>query len=261
MALDFDTTDRVSIAADASINTLSAFTWITWIYTDSTGTGSQVYALKGLLAGGNPRISLERKFGDVDDFEVVVRFTSTNAQAVTTGVNKPINTWFFVAFTFGSAQAANRCRVYTAPIGSIATEASYSSQTGGINDQQDDSANPLILGNADAFGDVMLGRMGFFHVISSELTLNQIIAQQYRPHVRSDSQVFMHLGFNGTGTQPDLTGKGNNGTVTGAVVADHVPLGPPFGFDIPWAPVAVAAAAGSFPPRRSFMNRSPHLRM
>ena len=107
----------------------------------------------------------------------------------------------------------------------------------------------------------MLGRMGFFHVISSELTLNQIIAQQYRPHVRSDSQVFMHLGFNGTGTQPDLTGKGNNGTVTGAVVADHVPLGPPFGFDIPWAPVAVAAAAGSFPPRRSFMNRSPHLRM
>jgi hypothetical protein len=44
---------------------------------------------------------------------------------------------------------------------------------------------------------------------------------------------FWHLGANGVGTQPDWSGNANAGTVTGATVSDHVPLGPWFGYDLP----------------------------
>lgn len=40
-------------------------------------------------------------------------------------------------------------------------------------------------------------------------------------------------------TQPDLSGNGNFGTVTGAVNGDHVLLGPPFGYDLrPFSSIA-----------------------
>ena len=241
MALDFTAaSDRVSIAADASINNLSAFTCLIWFYTDSSASDAQVYFRKG----ENPsRVTLERLSGDADDFEGQVRHATTHATTRTTGVNKPINTHFFTAMTFGDAQATNRIRIYTATLGNIVVEASYSTQTDGVGSQNDDSSYPLILGNQSNFNERLLGRMAFYHLVSSELTLSEIIEQQYHPHVRSDSQVFMHLGFNGTGTQPDWSGNGNSGTVTGTVVADHVPLGPPFGFDTA-LPYVVAAVGG-----------------
>ena len=51
------------------------------------------------------------------------------------------------------------------------------------------------------------------------------------------------------GTQPDWSGNGNSGAVTGATVADHVPLGPPFGFDPEWQGITTVAAGGVTMPR------------
>ena len=45
--------------------------------------------------------------------------------------------------------------------------------------------------------------------------------------------MFTHYGFNKVAAQPDWSGAGNNGTVGGSpTVVDHVPLGPPFGWDV-----------------------------
>jgi len=48
----------------------------------------------------------------------------------------------------------------------------------------------------------------------------------------------------GTGSpEPDYSGNSLNGTVTGAVVAAHAPIAPPFGFDLGWMGAFAAAAA------------------
>jgi len=65
------------------------------------------------------------------------------------------------------------------------------------------------------------------------LSLGEIRSLQFHPRVLSGCVLYSHYGFNGTGTQPDWSGKGNSGTVTGATVSNHVPLGSPFGFDDP----------------------------
>lgn len=53
--------------------------------------------------------------------------------------------------------------------------------------------------------------------------------------------------FYGTGSpEPDLSGRGNNGTVTGAVVADHAPVAPAFTFGGGWPGAFTAAAAAGW---------------
>ena len=63
------------------------------------------------------------------------------------------------------------------------------------------------------------------------LSLAEITQHWMRSQNHANSKVLMHVGYNGTGTQADWSGHGNSGTVTGATVSAHVPLGPQFGFD------------------------------
>lgn len=53
---------------------------------------------------------------------------------------------------------------------------------------------------------------------------------------------FWHL-F-GASPEPDFSGNGRNGTVSGATITDHAPIPPPFGFDMGWQGTFTAAAAG-----------------
>ena len=93
-------------------------------------------------------------------------------------------------------------------------------------------------------------------VHNTDLALAEIQRQQFRPHPLASTLVFCMLGYAGTGTQPDWSGNGNNGTVTGATVADHVPLGA-FGFQ-GW-PGAFTAAAVVATPYQPWMQRGPIL--
>ena len=115
--------------------------------------------------------------------------------------------------------------------GSILTDAGQSFQVGHTNDNTDAAAG-------------FAGDIAFVHVVEAALTNGQIIEQWMRPHVVANSRIFSHYGWNGTGTQPDWSGHGNNGTLTGSpTVVDHAPIAPGFGFDVT-VPYAITAAAG-----------------
>ena len=60
------------------------------------------------------------------------------------------------------------------------------------------------------------------------MPLAQMQALQFNLHPTTNTLLLSHYGYNGTGTQPDWSGNGHNGTVTGATVADHVPMPPAF---------------------------------
>lgn len=230
MALDIGSAGGIYVG-DAGLDNLTAFTWLTWIYTDDSGTGPQAYAMKD-DASGVGRKSLERIFGDVDDFALTVTRATTSAECRTTGVNKPINTWFFVAGVWLDADGGPR--IYTGDLNTLATEASYSLRTNGSGTVGADSGDGLMIGarrSSAVIQESMFGKMGSFQVFDTNLSLNQIRAQQFNPHNTANCQLNMRMGLSGTTTQVDHSGNGYNGTVTNCTVADAVPLGPIYGLD------------------------------
>jgi hypothetical protein len=107
------------------------------------------------------------------------------------------------------------------------------------------------MGNSAANNAAPIARIAYEGFIDgTALALADLVARWERLTNHANSKIFIHLGFAGTGTQPDLSGHGNSGTVTGATVGAHVPLGPMFGLDaaLPYrvaAPHSLAAALGT----------------
>lgn len=84
----------------------------------------------------------------------------------------------------------------------------------------------LYLGNRTGVFKTAELNLSLYQMINSRLSLAELRAIQYTMFPsRSDQNIFIHLGWNGTGTQVDWSGNRNNGTVTGATVANHAPLG------------------------------------
>ena len=91
------------------------------------------------------------------------------------------------------------------------------------------------------------GSIALFGLLNRVASQQEIVSLQFNPRVVSGTKVFMPLGWNGTGTQPDLSGNGNSGTVTGATVAAHVPLRPLFGVHTVVRVAAAVAATKAMP--------------
>jgi hypothetical protein len=83
-----------------------------------------------------------------------------------------------------------------------------------------------MIGGRPSLTVSMIGRIGMVHVVNTRLTLGQMKAQQFAPHVIPGSVLYTRLGWNGTGTQADWSGGQNNCTVTGATVGNDVPIMP-----------------------------------
>ena len=154
-----------------------------------------------------------------------------------------IGKWLFVA---GVIELGSMPRLLIGDLTTIPTEPSaYTTQNNGAGPIISDAAQNLFVGAGRDFGASFRfgGDVATIHIVGANLTNAQIIKQWMRPQIIASTVLFTHYGFNGTGTQPDWSGNNNSGAVTGATVADHVPLGPPFGFDseVP-TQVAVAAA-------------------
>lgn len=221
MSLTFGgaTSDRVDHGTGT---TFTDCTYIGWFYATSDA-GGQNHMGKSTAAG---RHSLERKFGDVDDYNLIVDRATTDASAATTGVDRPLNAWKFIGAAYGAGGAGPR--IYHGNLTTVAVEASYSAQTDGSGAVSNGSGLAFIGGNNNPFTAAFIGRIGLVMVWDRALTLGEIKAQQFNPHKTSGCILFTQYGFNGTSTQADWSGGANNGTVTGATQSSHVPLGLPF---------------------------------
>ena len=156
-----------------------------------------------------------------------------------------LNVWNFVA---GCEDTGVAGHVYTGSLTVSAVERAYGVSVLGTGTQFDDSSNSLVVGNKHAatFNQAFNGRIAFAGIWNRALSLGEIKDQQFYPHKTSGCVLFLHLGFTGTGTQPDWSGNANAGTVTGATVDAHVPLGNPFASD-EWQPYVVVPPTGFVP--------------
>lgn len=242
MALSFtDASSNVVSCGSAFAAAQGAQSLCLWYYPTSLAAAVRFLASKHAnIAGFQREWTIRPTTGQVNSS---YRGT-TNAQARSAnsaGNVLTANKWWFLAFTLSSSLVP---RVYLGDLGAATYEVSYAIQTTGVA-LVDDSSYDFRIGNAQDAAHAAPGRIArVAYFPAAELSLGQIQAVQCRGRLGVAAAGWWELGYAGTGTQPDWSGNGNAGTVTGATVADHVPLGSLFGATagrVPYAAVGAAA--------------------
>jgi hypothetical protein len=238
-----DTGEYVNHGSGSSVDNVYTGTALAWFWFDTlpaTSGHPQRILSKGNgwafgTAGSNNFICFVDAATDVTIFAPFANF----AAGVTTGK------WMFLAWTFKTANAGGVTGDQNLYFGDLAAAAAspsgYTLRNAGAGAEADNSAKDLYAGNnPDATTECLEGRLGVTALFNRVLTLAEVQAWQWKPRVESGCLLYSHYGWNGVGTQVDWSGNANNGTVGGSpAVADHVPLGPAFGYDVlaPYAPV------------------------
>lgn len=227
------TTDVVSVAAHASLNNLATKTVLLWVYV-TTLTTNRAYWGKNTGnffnhsgSTGNIRVGADRSSGD--------------SNYITNNTPVALNTWTCVAFTYDNA-ATPPIHIYTGTVLPL-VEATYGTATDGSGSVVNDSGSAMLWGNRSAIDAAIQGRIAVGMMWNRVLTLGELRAQQFNPHMTAGCVDFKIFGFNGVDTQPDYSGNLNAGTVTGATVGPHAPLPPAFGFSGGWLGNFTAAVA------------------
>lgn len=236
MALLYDAnTDYMSFPWPASldVDSLSVFGWFYF----------NTVAAKTALRITDGTDSLTCSFGwwsDTDEPQIYRYIDGqTAAQGDSNNATLQTATWYYIAWVLDNLQP----KLYLGTLTSAVAELGYANQDTGVGTHSF-NGNTAYIGNKDADDtDWPDGSIAMVHFCSSALSLAELKRQQFRPCVRSDSELLIMPGLHGVSSVPDLSGQ-LAVTVNGLTASNHVPLGPPFGFDA-GAPYAVAAVAGA----------------
>jgi hypothetical protein len=227
MALNFTgNTTRVTHAASATIDNLAALTLMYWCQLPTSPQG-QYFAIKDPSAG---TMEWYNSSGDVITFRRARATSALRLEAAVGNFSAYVaGAWIYVCVIMNSGGADGDQKLLMGSLTAPAAEpSSYSSRTVGSGALTSESGQVLDVGAA--FNLELNGPGAIFHLVNRAMPVAEVQAQRLMPRPVDGSVIFCHYGYNGTGTQPDWSGKGNSGTVTAATVAAHVPLGPPFGF-------------------------------
>lgn len=242
MALTFGATnDRLAIPAATSINDLSSFSVLMWVFITTSTAGRRLWSKGGNSARHSRIASSDRYLFHVDRATV-------DAEAATANSTLVANTWQLLGFTYDPTAGP---KIYVGTTSVPIVEASYgSAPTVGSGTTVADAGHNLWVGNnTEAADQPTQGRIASFAYFNAVLTLEAMQSWQWHPRALSGCVAYYQLGFPGTNTHGDWSGNGNTGTVTGSAVGAHVPQRPVFGGLAGWrgAFTAAAPAAGVVP--------------
>jgi hypothetical protein len=245
MALVFGalTTDKVDCGSAASLDDLpsAAFTVYAWVYRTADGANQSIITKDSVFPGGWDFV-VDNGFGTDGELRLIVfRNSSTGtdwADAVSVSGTVALNTWTFVAGRYDPATTP-RMKLYSGSLTTpVAEVSSYLRQQDGTGAYLSDAAANLQIGNVHRGAFPFLGRIQRGGVVPSALALGDIQILQYGTLVQAAAFAPKLLfDFQATGTQPDFSGNGNTGTITGATLGS----GPELWVAAP--PLAVPAIA------------------
>jgi len=221
MGLDANnTTGVINHGSAAIVDNVLPVTFTFWCYFNSFNAARYLLQKNAnepyIRAGGFPtanKISLFWSNGGVNDLSYLTANTLT------------VNTWHHIAVTVRTGLLTPR--VYFGQQGVVPRLTTGATLGGGKGFGFNNAAANLIVGSSSDAGAASPDwNVAHFSMWNKVLTLNQIIAQWHRPHRHDDGScvVMSDYGFNGTGTQADFSGNGNNASVTDMIQADHVPI-------------------------------------
>ncbi len=142
-----------------------------------------------------------------------------------------LNTWSFVAFTYDDA-ATPRVKLYLGTLTSPPVETGYAKSDAGSGALTSDAPAALRVGGLEiSAGAVLKGRIQRGGIITRVLTLAQVQELWQASHRLGSpapecnvANTQLLFDYQTTGTLTDLSGNGNNGTLTNAVQADSAPF-------------------------------------
>jgi len=224
---------RLTVTANSTINTLSAWTVIVWVRPEVLMAGRNIASKHNGISNG----WIFRYSGaDTTNLQVLADRT-VNVSYITNDapLTGTVGSWVYYAATFNtSASAGQVVNIYKGTLTQLATERTYSVTTDGSGAVVSDSSRNFMFGNRDEVGvysSSFPGKMAWGMYFNRALTQNEIRSLQFNPRPISGCQIYFQMGYNDTGTQRNLCGPNNNsGTVTTATTSlQHVPLRSPFG--------------------------------
>lgn len=231
------TSHRVDLAAQAASLGITRGTLLMWVYIPTAGASGSLATLNDPVASlirGNINITTS---GTILRVTIDLATTDLDSQALLSnfaawGTGK----WVRVGIQWatpneaGGAAADQKLWIGDLTTG-VAEPSSYSTRTAGVgNLSATDATSFWKLGNRRQNDSPAPGRLAYAALFDrssgSQMTAAEMDAWFAWPW--TNGQAWMHeLGADPAGGNPiDLTGKGHNGTVTGATVADHPPMNP-----------------------------------
>jgi hypothetical protein len=207
--------DRLTIAASSSINNLTAWANIAWYRPTSFGGGGLRVWAKQLNGGGGAQRHagiISNSSGALAHEASRVTTNSTCTSSTVLGLGR----WQCVAFTYDETDGT---RIFVGTESSPMQEVLYSARAAGSGATQLDDTKPLYFANRDTFTSAYIGQIEEQAHFGRRLSLDEMCAWQRQPYI-GDARVYIHHGMSGVGvgTQIDLTGNGNHGTITGPTV-------------------------------------------
>lgn len=249
MALNFSSDQYgINVGSGTSLNNPTVMTCLAWVKPTNVAQDNKFILGK---YKSSPDVFYNFAYGNADGFaggiKVDISRATQSCSAFSTGAIVSNGTWQFLGFQFDiNGSATDQKCLYGDLSTPIAEIGGYSIQRVGSGAHGDDSAGSAIIGqfSTDLFAWVdPADTIAFVGLWPSLLTLAQMRMQQRSLLPIIPGFVgFWHPGLYGaSGTQPDWSGNGNNGTIVGSpALAAHVPLAWP---QVPTY-VPVTAAAG-----------------
>ena len=213
--------DHVDHGSDTSIDDLQTWTKI-FLIDFAAWTQYRKIFQKGRAGNADKRVELGSTEGDLS---IIVRRGGVNDSATPSTSLTAAGGWQWLAITYDIAATSGQ-RITAFSAANFDSPFVQDGQGGVGTGAVVDASQTLRVGsNNDGTGPN--ARIAFFGQWNRVLTLGELKAQQFRPHVTGGCVTFTRYGFNGTGTQADWSGNGNSGAVTSATVGDSAPLPPP----------------------------------
>lgn len=217
--------DRVNFGSASSIDNWSVLTFCAWIKPSALTTNRDIFSKSGR---GEKRFRVVNFVGagqisaTINRATVAAEFDSV-ASTLSSGV------WTFLCLRYNEGgSAGNVINGYKGTLTSPVAEISYDFRDAGSGGTVADDTKDLLIGNNDSLANGFPGQIAAFFYTNTALSVAEMeMLRQHPFKYGSAMKIFSHLGWSavGTGTQPDLSGNGNNGTVTGATQSSHVPIG------------------------------------
>lgn len=228
MSLRFTaSTNLVNFGSGASLDGLdNGGTWLGWYYpTALAGDRTYFYKTNSSYVG----MGFKPPGANTAGLRFDQSRATTDLRIQTLDTVVTLNAWNFVAAVWDPSATDADQFLYVGSLSALATEVStYSHRTVGSGSVSSTASDSLSIGNVVANAQAFLGWVGdvaWVGAWNTQLSLGQIRALQFRPVATSGCVLSCWLGFNGTSTQPDWSGNGNAGSVTGATApGTNVPL-------------------------------------
>ena len=223
MALLFSNTSDVVDCGAYGFLGLNPMTVCAWIYPTTTGGGTfgrivhqtatvdSFFCLDGTTVANGLRLGLGT--------------SGSSGTGISVANTIIMSAWNFVAGQW-QYPTTPTIKLFKGSPTSLISEVSYNTQQNYTGSTYTPTGN-LKIGKRDGTDRTFVGTISHVYIFSAFLTLAELVSIQYGiipAHLYSDLKGFWSL-WGVVSPEPDLSGKLNNGTVTGATKANGPPVG------------------------------------